>query len=100
MPQITMKDAVTAAKTMIRELYDDERLEALALEEIELVTDGDTECWAVTLGFFRPKSVTVRSGAIGAMIFQPTQIENRDFKKLYINADTGAFMRMEIRPTP
>lgn len=94
-----MKDAVSTAKTMIRDLYDDERLEALALEEIELVTDGDTECWAVTLGFFRPKSVTVKTGALGMML-QPTQIENRDFKKLYFNADTGAFVRMEIRPAP
>ena len=94
-----MKDAVSTAKTMIRDLYDDERLEALALEEIELVDDGAKECWAVTLGFFRPKSVTVKSGAIGMML-QPTQIENRDFKKLYFNADTGAFVRMEIRPAP
>jgi len=99
MPHISMKDAVSTAKTIINELYADESLSALALEEIELVMDGDAECWAVTLGFYRPKSVTVRTGAISSLL-QPTQIENRDYKKLYINAETGTFTRMEIRPTP
>lgn len=99
MPQISMKDAVSTAKTIINELYADEVLNALALEEIELVMDGETESWAVTLGFYRPKSVTVKSGAVSSLL-QPTQVENRDYKKLFINAENGAFTRMEIRPTP
>jgi len=99
MPQISMKDAVSMAKTIINELYADEVLNALALEEIELVMDGETESWAVTLGFYRPKSVTVKSGAVSSLL-QPTQVENRDYKKLYINAESGEFTRMEIRPTP
>lgn len=99
MPQIAMKDAVSTAKTVINELYADESLSALALEEIELVMDGDTECWAVTLGFYRPKPVTVKTGALGSLL-QPAQVENRDYKKLYINAENGAFTRMEIRPIP
>lgn len=99
MPQIAMKEAVARAKAILNDLYAEEKLDAVAVEEIELVREEGVECWAVTMGFYRPKSVTVRSGAIGAM-FQPSQIENRDYKKLFINSATGDFLRMEIRPMP
>jgi hypothetical protein len=95
-----MKEAVAAAKDAIRSLYEDSPLKALALEEIELVKDSGNERWAVTLGFYRPKSVVANQGAI-ASIYQPVpQIENRDYKTIYIDAGTGEFVKMEIRPAP
>jgi capsule polysaccharide modification protein KpsS len=100
MPQLTVKDAVAKAKDAIRQLYDDSPLKDLALEEIELVTDGGRHRWAVTLGFFRPKSITLKHGAVGSIFHQPTQIENRDYKTIYIDADSGDFVKMEIRPVP
>jgi hypothetical protein len=95
-----MKQAVTAAKDAIQSLYEDSPLPALALEEIELVSDAGKERWAVTLGFYRPRPVSVNQGAV-AGIFQPiTQLENRDYKTVYIDAETGEFVKMEIRPAP
>jgi hypothetical protein len=100
MPQVTVKDAVAKAKDAIRQLFEDSPLKDVALEEIELVSDAGRQRWAVTLGFFRPKAVTVKHGAVGS-IFQPaTHIENRDYKTIYIDADSGDFVKMEIRPAP
>ncbi|MCX7087383.1 MAG: hypothetical protein NTV00_04925, partial [Methylococcales bacterium] len=57
MTAITIKEAVQAAKEKIKELYEDDSPEALALEEIELIKEDNHERWSVTLGFHRNKSV-------------------------------------------
>lgn len=99
MPKISTKEAVARAKDTIRGLFEDSPLKDLALEEIELVDESGRQRWAVTLGFYRRRSVSPNTGAIGSM-FQTTQIENRDYKTIYIDADNGEFVKMEIRPTP
>lgn len=98
MPTISIKEAVGAAKKALQELYDDDPLRALALEEIELVEQGTRELWAVTLGFHRSKSVSaVQSGAL-AFLQSPVQpVENRVYKTIFIDASTGAFVKMDMR---
>jgi hypothetical protein len=100
MPTISMKNAVSIAKENIKTLYEDDPLQGLALEEIELVTDGGRERWAVTLGFFRAKSVKPHS-SVGTSIFLPqAPIENRVYKIVMVDANTGDFIKMDIRTTP
>ena len=55
MPTISMKEAVGRAKSALNELYEDDPPRALALEEIELQGDGNSQLWAVTLGFQRKR---------------------------------------------
>ena len=46
------KEAIAAAKTYVSEVYADEQITNLGLEEVEhLMTDGN---WIVTLSFSRP----------------------------------------------
>lgn len=93
---INVKEAVYAAKKTLQELFDDEPLKALALEEIELIKDSKHECWAVTLGFYRSRSVNVTSSALA--ILQPaTQVEQRVYKTVLIDAETGEFVKMDMR---
>lgn len=100
MPTISVKDAVTAAKRAIAELYHDDPLKNLALEEIELTTKDGKEVWEVTLGFYRARSVTAKSNQLSA-IFEPKyEVENRVYKIIEIDAETGQFLKMGMRRAP
>lgn len=96
MSTISIKDAVKIAKEQIKELYDDDIPQALALEEIELVEENNRKLWSVTLGFHRNKSVkAVNTSALD--FYKPSQVENRDYKTILIDANTGEFVRMDMR---
>lgn len=103
---LPVQQAVKRAKEALQELFFDEPLKGLALEEIELMEDGRKHLWAVTLGFYRSKSVSVvePSGRIGVGSFfrdpPPAQIENRVYKTVYIDAASGNFVKMDIRQVP
>ena len=99
MSLIAVKVAVSNAKTKLIELYEDDPVKGLALEEIELINEGDHKLWAVTLGFHRTKSVSeVGGGALGMTGFlKPTQIENRVYKTVIIDAENGDFVKMDMR---
>ena len=105
MPTISVKDAVTLAKKSMKELYHDDplislALESLALEEIELATKNGKEVWEVTLGFYRARSTTTKTNKLSA-IFEPQyEVENRAYKIIEIDAETGQFVKMEMRRTP
>jgi len=100
MAHIGVKEAVKAAKEALLELYEDDPPTAMALEEIEKTDENGRELWAVTLGFHRDKAVALQSANnhIGAL-FTPTvsQVENRVYKTLFIDAVTGSFVKMDIR---
>jgi hypothetical protein len=49
-----VKDAIAKAKAYIRDIYADEQVTALTLEEVE--HDPSTGAWIVTIGFSRPWS--------------------------------------------
>ena len=81
MSLITVKEAVSHAKESLIGLYEDDPAKALALEEIELIKEGQRDLWAVTLGFHRPKSVSeISDGAFRMPTLSPPQIENRVYK--------------------
>jgi hypothetical protein len=101
MPIVTMKVAVAAAKEALRDLYEDDPLRNLALEELELVTESDRSLWAITFGFYRLRSVKVQQNAL-ADLYSPkrTEIEDRVYKTVYVDADSGEFVKMDMRPSP
>ena len=98
MTAIAVKDAVKTAKEKLKELYEDDAPQALALEEIELVEEGGHKLWSVTLGFHRDKSVRALSTSGLGDLYKPTaQVENRVYKTIFIDADTGDFVKMDMR---
>lgn len=102
MPSISAPAAVLRAKETLKDLYEDDPPRALALEEVELVNDSNHSMWSITLGFHRQKSVAVHASA-GALAsyLSPTasHIENRVYKTIYIDAETGDFVKMDMRNT-
>ena len=100
MSRIPVKDAVRHAKESLTDLYQDDPPKALALEEIELVTDGGRDLWSVTLGFHRSKNVSaVNDGRLNLanLGMQTSQVENRVYKTVFIDASTGEFVKMDMR---
>lgn len=98
---ITMKEAVAKAKAHLTELYTNDELPVLALEEIEKDTRDGKNVWAVTFGFFRQRNVSMTKPAgvhIMDYIKPPVaEIENRVYKTVFIDADTGEFLKMNMR---
>lgn len=97
-PTISVKQAVQKAKTALSELYEDDPPKSLALEEVELITEKDKSLWSVTLGFYRERSLT-SNAMIDVMLVNRKQVENRVYKTLLIDAETGDFVRMDMRQT-
>lgn len=97
---ITVQDAVRFAKKYLSELYADDPPKDLALEEIELSDQGGSKVWAVTLGFHRNKRVTaVPSPRHSLFSLEPPlpQVEHRVYKTIQVDAESGAFVKMDMR---
>ncbi len=100
MSSIPVQDAVKSAKKSLLELYADDPPKALALEEVEFVADDKRPLWSVTLGFYRPKSVSVNHPpASVTSFFSPPALEteNRVYKTVFVDAHTGDFVKMDMR---
>lgn len=97
MPQISFQSAVKAARSALDALFADDPVRDVALEEIELVTEGSNELWAVTLGYYKKRSVSPMTGGFNNIFQPPDKIENRVYKTLFINANTGDFVKMDMR---
>ena len=99
MTAVSSKDAVSRAKAEMMTLYSDDTLQQLALEELELVTKDERQAWAVTLGFQRRRELALAPGgsALDRLVRQNDLVENRVYKTVYIDAETGEFMKMDMR---
>lgn len=67
------------------ELYEDDPPNALAREENEKVTERGRELWAVTLGFFRNKSLVGVPGVLLLFLFgkfQPAMVGKKRLEKI------------------
>jgi len=95
-PGLRPNEAIRRAKEIIaKELYPDEKLEDLRLEEVELNDEGNQ--WLITFGFFRRRQVEVKSLPSYAGFGLPApEIEHRVYKRLKIGAFTGKFLGMEM----
>lgn len=99
--------AAANAKKYIHELEPDESLTDLRLEEVKL--DDSGKQWLITLGYFRKRSFEVyqkiadasNNAGVGSFLARLNSgerlIENRVYKQLAIDAETGEFIAMHIR---
>lgn len=91
MVAINVKAAVKAAKEAFFELYEDDPPAAMALEEVAKTEERGRELWAVTMGFDRDKNVAIKTAN------SVSEIEQRVYKTLFIDAESEEFVRMDIR---
>ena len=104
---IPPQTAAATAKKYLHDLAPDESLTDLRLEEIKL--DDEHKQWLITLGYFRKRSFEVyqknlnyeATDGIGKFLARldtgERLIENRVYKQLAIDAETGDFISMQIR---
>lgn len=84
------KEAVTQAKRFVAELFGEENIGEIALEE--LAFDYETDEWKVTIGFTRPWASPKTSGNIGFQL--PA---NRAYKQVRMTEDGGKVLSVTDR---
>lgn len=89
---IDVQDAVRNAFEYIENLFDDEEIKDLRLEEIELTDDENF--WLVTLGFFRSNVQDDQEGILASVVTGPPK---REYKIMRIRAEDGEVRAMKIR---
>ena len=85
---IDIKTAVSAAMAFVREMYAEEQLRDLALEEVERSADGVS--WLVTVGFGGQERASTMSVVAG-------EGTPRQFKQLAVDGATGDVVSMRSR---
>ncbi|MBA2691280.1 MAG: hypothetical protein H0U65_02130 [Rubrobacter sp.] len=92
MSNIDLRQAVNRAFEEIRGIYDEDELNDLLLEEIEH-SGGE---WLVTVGFTRSSRIPRLAKAMG-QDYGSVDPKFRDYKRIKIDAATGAFKGMTDR---
>jgi hypothetical protein len=95
---MNVKEAVSAAKTSIAELFGDELVSDPLLEEVEF--DNDANIWRITIGFLRvpemPREAAVRVPGFGAMLGTPRRV----YKVVNINDGNKRVVSVKDRELP
>jgi hypothetical protein len=91
---IEVKQAVANAVRFLRELYGEEALEDVRLEEVEVSEDENV--WCITLGFCFPDGGSASSDLAAALSLPP----EREYKIVTVSASTGDVRSMKIRRFP
>ncbi len=81
---VDMHEAMKKAIQAIEEIYQDEKLTDVEVEEIERNIEGD---WSITVGFTRPKTRTFFGGLTLPM---------RTLKRVIIDSYDGRFKGMKM----
>lgn len=90
---ISVKDAVKAAQEWAREVYADDELKHLRLEEAVVSEDGTT--WNITLGWVEP---AIRGNGLAlANVSGQLQKLPRVYKTFEVDAENGRVRSMKIR---
>lgn len=100
---IDVKEAVKTARQYANELYEDEDIKHLGLEEV--VFDESKKEWQITLGYdsYRVKTIEQTPNSIQVAVgslFATGNIEKetlREYKTFRISAEDGKFKGMLIR---
>ncbi len=87
---MNVKEAVRAANKYITELFADEEVQDLGLEEA--VFDETANAWKITIGFSRPWERRSLAANLGGRDWK-----NRSFKVVEINDHTGEIVGMTHR---
>ena len=85
---MNVKEAVQTAKAHIAEIFEDEKIARIGLEEVEF--DSATDEWRVTIGFNRPWDAdnSTSPASITASLMSELY-RTRAFKVVRIKDDTG-----------
>lgn len=94
-PRVDVKEAVRRALAYLRDLYSDEALPNLRLEEVELSDDG--RHWLITYGFTAAEQ-DIESNGLWSTVGGSTTRQRRDYKLIQVDAETGVPLSMKIRP--
>lgn len=91
---LDMKAAVQTAREQAAQLFAEESLPNLALEEIEF--DEEKQHWLVTLGFDSPNRVKRKT--TGSSLFPSIEEEiQREYKVFRLDSNDGHLISMSIR---
>lgn len=88
---LTVKEAVRAAESWVRDLYPEDDIRHLRLEEVEFSDEGH---WRITLGWLEP---AVRKNSLATALQPDAHALPRVYKTLEVDAETGAVKSMKIR---
>ncbi len=88
-----VKEAVRQAKRYVSDLFADEKITGIALEEVDF--DHDSNAWRITIGFMHPShGETVINARIISPWLRPLE---RSYKVVHINDETGQVESMSDR---
>ena len=94
-----VKEAVAVAKGYLTDVYTDERIVNLGLEEVEFDDRSDT--WCITLGFSRPwdRPAPPRQRPLAVAIGEPAPRPElrRCYKVLRVSDETGEVKSLKDR---
>lgn len=99
---MTVKEAVTAAKNYIQEVFADEQISDLGLEEVEF--EEDTKCWRITVGLALPyyatsskRSPLSDSAVVSLLDMMREKALRRSYKVVTIKDSTGEVVSVRNR---
>ncbi len=84
-----VKEAVQTAKKYVAELFTDETIADVGLEEVEF--NNMSNNWEVTIGFSRPWQTNLLAAALS------NQQQKRSYKLVCINDDSGQVLSLKDR---
>jgi hypothetical protein len=92
---IPIKTVVSNAMQFIRELYAENQIKDILLEEVEFSEPADQ--WLITIGFTKYKIQENSSSSIIADLILPEKETIRKYKIVHIDAQFGKPISMKIR---
>jgi hypothetical protein len=94
---MTPKQAIAKAKSSVLEMFADEGVRDITLEEVRF--DADRGHWLITIGFYRPRSAAAAQAVGGPFSFDPltTPRLHKAFKTVRIDDESESFISIEHR---
>ncbi|MYD74090.1 MAG: hypothetical protein F4Y11_07635 [Chloroflexi bacterium] len=90
-------EAVVLAKEYVSKVFDEDKITGMGLEEVEFNEFGDE--WEITIGFFQPWNVSLKSGSLSQVAFggQPEYVGRRSYKVVRIKNNDGQVVSIRDR---
>jgi hypothetical protein len=88
---MNVKEAVALARQYLGEVFAEEKIADLSLEEVEY--DDAQHLWSITLGFLRPRK-NVTQGAVAAVL---GTLHQREYKIVRINDNNNRLVAIKNR---
>ena len=100
---VTVKEAIQTAKSYVKEMFAEDGIERIGLEEISF--DEASDCWRITVGFSRvwdrDRDFDATTFGVGGWQMKYQELLNllrRTYKIVTISAREGRVLQIENRP--